>query len=113
MMPKINPRMMQQAMRQMGIKQEELDASEVVIRLKDKDLVITDPQVTKINMGGQESFQISGTVKAQLRSSTIDINEDDIKTVMEQADVDAKTAKEALKNANGDIAEAILALKGE
>jgi len=104
---------MQQAMRQMGIKQEELDASEVVIRLKDKDLVITDPQVTRINMSGQESFQISGAITVQPRTLKLEISEDDIKTVMEQAGVDAKTAKEALKDTNGDIAEAILALKGE
>ncbi len=104
---------MQQAMRQMGIKQEELDASEVVIRLKDTDLVITHPQVTRINMSGQESFQISGAVTVQSRTLKLEISEDDIKTVMEQAGVDVKTAKEALKDANGDIAEAILALKGE
>lgn len=104
---------MQQAMRQMGIKQEELDASEVVIRLKDNDLVITHPQVTRINMSGQESFQISGAITVQPRTLKLEISEDDIKTVMEQASVDAKTAKEALKDANGDIAEAILALKGE
>ncbi|MBI4150258.1 nascent polypeptide-associated complex protein [Candidatus Woesearchaeota archaeon] len=113
MMPKINPRMMQQAMKQMGIKQEELDAVEVVIRLHDKDIVITNPHVAKVNMMGQESFQISGTIKEQPRTLHTEINEDDVKTVMEQAGVDAKTARDALKASKGDIAEAILALKEE
>ncbi len=112
MMPNINPRMMQQAMRQLGMKQQELDAVEVVIRLKDKDIVITSPQVIKVNMMGQENFQISGKIQERSRSTETEINEDDIKTVMEQAKVDAKTAKEALKAAKGDIAEAIIELKG-
>lgn len=112
-MPKINPRMMQQAMRQMGIKQEELDALEVVIRLKDKDLIITNPHVAKVNMMGQESFQISGTIKEHARSLKVEISEEDVKTVMEQAGVDAKKAKKALETSNGDIAEAILAINGE
>jgi len=103
--------MMQQAMKQMGIKQEELDAVEVVIRLHDKDLVIKNPQVTKVNMAGQETFQISGTIAEQARSTEVEINEDDIKTVMDQASVNEEKAKEALKAANGDIAEAILALQ--
>lgn len=113
MMPKINPRMMQQAMRQMGIKQEELDALEVVIRLKDKDLIITNPQVTKVNMMGQENFQISGAIKEQARTLNAEISEEDVKTVMEQAGVDAKTARNALEASHGDIAEAILSIKEE
>jgi nascent polypeptide-associated complex subunit alpha len=112
-MPKLNPRMMQQAMRQMGIQQQELDAVEVVIRLPDKDLVITEPQVAKVSMMGQESFQVSGKVIERRRSAAADIGEEDIKTVMEQTGVDAKTAKDALEKAKGDIAEAILSLKGE
>jgi nascent polypeptide-associated complex subunit alpha len=113
MMPKINPRMMQQAMRQMGMKQEDLDAVEVVIRLRDRDLVISPAGVAKVTMMGQESFQVSGPVKERSRSAVPDIQEDDVKTVMEQAGVDEATAKKALKEAKGDIAEAILTLKGE
>ena len=104
---------MQQAMRQMGIKQEELDAKEVVIRLADRDITITNPQVTKVNMAGQESFQISGTIKEQARSQEIEISEEDIQTVMEQTGANVKQAKVALEQAKGDIAEAILAIKGE
>ena len=113
MMPKINPRMMQQAMRQMGMKQEDLDAIEVVIRLHDRDIVISPPTVAKVTMMGQESFQISGPLKERSRSTIPDIQEDDVKTVMEQAEVDAATAKKGLKASNGDIAKAILSLKGE
>ena len=58
----INPKMLKQAMKQMGIKQEELDASEVIIKLKDKNITIAQPSVLKVNMSGQESFQISGNI---------------------------------------------------
>ena len=37
--------------------------------------------------------------------------EDDIKTVMEQADVDEETARESLGEHDGDLAETIIALK--
>jgi len=105
MIPKINPRQMEKMMRQMGVKQEEIDASEVIIKAKDKTIIIKNPQVSKVNMMGQESFQITGEVE----ESTI--SEDDIKTVAEQSNVSLKEAKEALQKTNGNLAEAILLLK--
>ena len=53
---KINPKMLEKAMKQMGIKSEEILAEEVIIKTGDKELVILNPQVTRINMGGQESL---------------------------------------------------------
>jgi len=40
--PGVNKRQMELAMRKMGIQQQELDAVEVIIRLKDKEIVILD-----------------------------------------------------------------------
>ena len=111
MFPGMNPRMMKQAMKRMGIQQSELDAIEVIIKLHDKELVITSPQVSKVNMMGQETFQIVGEVHERERQSSIDITPDDIKTVMEQAGVSEAQAKTALKNAHGNLAEAILSLQ--
>jgi|SRR3989344_4215572 len=105
MIPKINPRQIEKMMRQMGVKQEEIDASEVIIKTKDKTIIIKNPQVSKVNMMGQESFQISG----EIEESTI--SEEDIKTVAEQSNVSLKEAENALKKTNGDLAEAILILK--
>lgn len=105
MIPKINPRQMEKMMRQMGVKQEEIDASEVIIKAKDKTIIIKNPQVSKVNMMGQESFQITG----EIEESTI--SEEDIKTVAEQSNVSLKEAENALKKTNGDLAEAILILK--
>jgi len=105
MIPKINPRQMEKMMRQMGVKQEEIDASEVIIKTKNKTIIIKNPQVSKVNMMGQESFQISGEIEESA------ISEEDIKTVAEQSNVSLKEAEDALKKTNGDLAEAILILK--
>ena len=110
----INPKMMEQAMKKMGMKQEEISATEVIIKLANKDgkeLVIAEPQVTKVNMMGQETYQIVGEDHERERSSEVAITEEDVKTVMEQAKVDKKTAQSALKKSKGDIAEAILTLQ--
>jgi len=105
----MNPKMLQQAMKKMGIKQEEIDAEEVIIKGKEKTLIIKHPQVQKVNMMGQESFQITGQVEEH--ESQQEISEEDIQTIMEQAGVNEATAKEALKEHNNDIAETIIALK--
>ena len=113
MFPGMNPRKMQQMMRQMGIQQVELEAKEVIIRLADKELVIANPSVSKVNMMGQETFQISGEIEERALNSQPEISEEDIKTVMEQASVDKKAAQKALEEADGDLAEAIMNLKQE
>ena len=109
----MNPRKMQQMMRQMGIQQVELEAKEVIIRLADKELVIANPSVSKVNMMGQETFQISGEIEERSLNKEPEISEEDIKTVMEQASVDKKAAQKALEEADGDLAEAIMNLKQE
>jgi len=74
---------MQQMMRQMGIQQQEINATEVIIKTADKEFIITNPSVAKVNMMGQETFQISGEITERELSSTSlasEISEEDIKT---------------------------------
>ncbi|MBS3166853.1 nascent polypeptide-associated complex protein [Candidatus Woesearchaeota archaeon] len=104
----INPKMLKQAMKQMGIKQEELDASEVIIKLKDKNITIAQPSVLKVNMSGQESFQISGNI---IETSKELFTNEDVELVIQQTSCDKKEAVKALEDSRGDIAEAILKLK--
>ena len=106
MIPGINPKQMQKAMKRLGIQQQEIDAEEVIIRCKDKELVIKNPQVSKVNMMGQETFQVIGDVEEHQG-----ILKEDIETVAEQADVSLKEAEKSLKENNGDLAAAILSLK--
>ena len=69
-------------MKQMGIKQEEIDALRVVIEKSDGKIVIEPAQVTKINMQGQESFQITGEIREE--NNEEEFSEQDIETIMEK-----------------------------
>jgi len=113
MFPGMNPRDMQQAMKRLGIKQEEIEAEEVIIRTPNKDLVIKNPNVSKINLMGQETYQVMGSAIEVDRNESIEINEDDAMTVMEQTNCTKEEASEALEQSNGNIAEAILKLRSK
>ena len=113
MFPGINPREMQKAMKRLGIKQEEIEAEEVIIRTPDKNLVIKNPHVAKVNMMGQESLQISGDIIEVAKDDKPEINDEDISTVIEQTNCSRENALEALQNSNGNLAEAILRLQNK
>jgi len=110
MVPGINQRQMRQAMKKMGIRQEELEATEVIIRMPDKEIVIENPSIQKVNMMGKWSYQISGEETERVPNSTPDITEEDIRTVMEQTGCSEELAKNTIEECNGDLAEAILKL---
>jgi nascent polypeptide-associated complex subunit alpha len=111
MIPGLSQRDLAKAMERMGIRQEPIPATEVIIRCGDKDLIISQPQVSKVNMMGQETFQVIG--KAVERARELAISEDDVKTVMDQAGVGKEKAMEAIRRNQGDLAAAILELGGE
>lgn len=98
---------MQGMLKQLGMKQDEIDAEEVIIKCSDKNLVIKNPSVIKINFQGNDMFQISGNVEEH---SFDEISVEDIKTVMNKANTGEKEAREALEKAEGDIAKAIMDL---
>jgi len=104
---KINPRDLERAMKRMGMQTEAIEAEEVVIRTAGKDIVIANPQVTRIVAMGQTSFQIAGEETERERER---FSEADVKLVMEKTGADAAGAKKALAE-EGDIAAAILKLR--
>ena len=109
---KINPKQMEKMMKRMGIKVDEIDAQQVIIKCPDKDIIINNPSVVRTNVQGQDMFQISGKISESVSDASVEINEDDIKMVAEQAKVSDEKARRALEESNGDIAEAIMKLKG-
>jgi nascent polypeptide-associated complex subunit alpha len=111
MMPGIDPRMMKQAMKRMGIKQEEIEATEVIIKCPGKDIIISPASVQKINMMGEISFQINGQITERDTMPSVEISEDDIQTVIDQANVTREAAMEAIEANEGDLAAAIMSLK--
>ena len=109
----INPREMQKAMKRLGIKQEEIDAELVIIKTADKDLVIKNPQVSRVNMMGQETIQVIGDITEVDKNEKIELDEDDIETVIEQTSCTKEEAIDALEQSNGNLAEAILKLQNK
>ncbi len=108
----MNPRQMKRIMRQMGIKMEELDGvEEVMIKLKGKEVILKNPSVAVMVIKGEKTYQIIPETE-EVRE-VLEIPDEDVKLVMEQAGVDRETALNALKEAKGDIAEAILKLTEE
>ena len=102
----INPKQIEKAMKRMGMQAVPIEAEEVIIKTPDKDIVISNPQVTNINMMGQQTYQIVGEVEEKPHSRFTD---EDVRMVMEKAGVDEEEAKKALEE-EGDIAAAILKL---
>ncbi len=109
MMP-LNPKQMKKMMKQMGIEMDEIEAEEVIIRTKSEELIFKNPSVTKISAKGVETFQVVGSYEVKER---IEISEDDVKLVAEQAGVSLEEARKALMEAKGDIAEALIKLTEE
>ena len=119
MFPGLNPKKMQAVMKQMGIQQQEINANRVIIEKDDGNIIINNPSITKINMQGQENFQISGDISEQEGEQSSeeseeepeqDNSEQDIKTIMEKVGCLEQEAKLAYEKADKDLAEAILNL---
>jgi len=108
MFPGMNPKKMQQVMRQMGISQEEIDASRVIIEKPDNSkIIIENPSVARVTMQGQETFQISGDILEQEAEQKT--SEEDIATIVEKTSCTEQQARETLEK-TGDLAEAIMKL---
>jgi len=110
MFPGLNPKKMQGMMKKLGIAQEEIPAKKVIIETEDKNIIIEDPSVTKINMQGQTNFQISGDISEQDTESEEDKSQEDIQTIIEKTNCTEEQAKKALQDANNDLTEALLNL---
>jgi len=108
MFPGMNNKQMKQMMRQLGVNPVEITATEVIIKTQDKEIVIENPQVSRVNMMGQETWQVIGKAVEKAR---LEISEEDINTVAKQANVSSEEALKAITKHNGDLAAAILELR--
>ncbi|MFH0860398.1 MAG: nascent polypeptide-associated complex protein [Candidatus Altiarchaeota archaeon] len=108
----MNPKQMKKMMQRMGVKMDEVPAEEVIIRGLDAEIRITEPQVIRTVVQGKEMFQISGKILKSDIEADVEISEEDVRMVAEQANVPESDALKALQDAKGDIAQAIIDLKG-
>lgn len=116
---RMNDRQMKQAMKKMGIKQYSIDGvTEVVIRTKDKEIVIPNADVVCMEMGGNKNYQVTGPeferpLGADTSTPAVTFPEGDIELVMSQAGCDRDKAIEALEAVDGQPAEAIIKIISE
>jgi len=123
-----NPRQMELMMRRLGMTTEEVPGvEEVIVRTKTKEHVFRSPDVTILTVQGTKTYQVVGNPEIRPRSPGTPTStgspapaaktgaptgppEEDIRLVMEQANVSREEAIEALFQAKGAPAEAILAI---
>ena len=110
MIPGMNSRKMNQMMRKMGIQQQQIPAEKVIIILGDKQLIFDSPDLSKVNMMGQETFQLLGSYREESLSDEPEISEEDIETITTQTKASKEEAKQILTKNKGDIAKTILEL---
>ncbi len=110
-----NPRDLRRAMKRMGIKVEEVNAIRVIVELDDGSrLRVESPQVSIMRIKGQPPMlYVVGDIEKEEPSveESIEISEEDVMLVAEQAGVSSEEARKALEETGGDIAEAILRLQ--
>ena len=114
---RLSPRALRRMMRQMGMSMEPVEGvREVVLKLPGKRVVLEDPEVFVVEMGGQRVYQVlPGAIReeAVVEEEKPAIPEEDVLLVAQQAGVSPEEAREALEKTGGDLARAILLLTGQ
>jgi len=108
-------------MEKMGVKMNELpEVTQVVIRTPTKDIVIDAPTVTMVTVQGQAMYQIAGGEVSESQPQTVSesqpslgVPEADVQLVAQQTGKSMDESRKALAEAGGDLARAILILKGQ
>ena len=110
MLPRgMNPKQMNQMMKKLGINVKEIqNVKKVIIQTDTKEYVFDDAEVTIMNAQGQQTYQITGTVK--IKDLEKEIPKEDLDLIIQQTGKSVEEAKKALEETNGDIAEAIMKL---
>ncbi len=119
----MSPKKMKGMLKNMGINIDELEnVSEVVIRMPDKEIVISNPSVAIMDSHGTRSYQISGDESERAASLSgqeaaeeppIEILDSDVQLVAAQTGAGLPEAKSALQEAKGDLAAAIIKLSSK
>ncbi len=107
----INPREMRRLMRQ--LKAKEIDAYQVIIKGRDGDYIIEDPQVMYMEIQGQKMLQVVGEMKKiekEKEEEEVPYTDEDVQLVMQQTGCSEEEARKALEEANGEPAEAIISI---
>lgn len=93
----------EEMMKKMNMNIKNVEALEVVIKTKDKNITISKPEVMIANIMGKDVYQITGQIK--------ETSEEDIKLVMDKTGKDRETVEQTLEELDNDLAKAIIELK--
>jgi nascent polypeptide-associated complex subunit alpha len=111
MIPGMNPRKMKQMMKQLGMDVRPVDdVQEIVITTSSGRYIFDQAEVAIMKMQGVTTWQITG--EPRFEEASLAIPDDDVALVAEQAGVSVESARNALEESNGDIADAIMKLAG-
>jgi nascent polypeptide-associated complex subunit alpha len=104
-------------MQKMGVKMDELpDVYEVIIKTPTKEIVIDSPTVTMVTVQGQAMYQVAGGTASESQPQTSSSSnapaDADVQLVAQQTGKSPEEARRALTEAGGDLARAILLLRG-
>ncbi len=95
----------------MGLNMTELNGvQEVIIKTKDKEIIIKGPTVAELKAQDSTIYQIIASEIEEKALERKKFTEDDIMLVAQQANVSKEEAIKALEDADGDLAKAILSL---
>jgi len=95
----------------MGLNMTPLEVDEVILKTKEKEITIQDPEVAVLEVQGQKIFQITGgEISERERERKISIPEEDVQLVAQQTGVSLERARAALEQTDGNLAQAILLL---
>ena len=108
-------------MQKMGMKVDEVaNVSQVIIKTDSKDIMIEGPTVTLVTVQGQAMYQIAGgqvsETQPQPQQTTPApqaVQEGDAQLVAQLTGKSVQEARNALLEAGGDLAKAIILLKGQ
>jgi len=103
-------------MKQMGMNMNEMsDINRVILQGRNREIIIEGPQVTNIDVQGTKMYQVAGGKETERKLETeeqkVEIPEEDILLVAQQANVSMEKARAALEATEGDLAQAILNLQ--
>ncbi len=117
---KLSPRELRRLMKRFGMEVEEIsDVKEVIIETSDRKYVVENPTVYLIKSKEFTMFQVMGSYREEKAKPIIpesigealEIREEDVALVASQTGVSHEEAREALIEAAGDIAKAILLIE--
>ena len=104
-------RQMRRMMDKMGLDMAEIpNVQEVIIKTDKKEIIIPKPAVTEMKAKDNSIFQVVAESYEEKDLEVPVFSDEDIQLVCQQANVNEEKAIEALTEAKGDLARAILLL---